>query len=609
MSDLFRRFLSLTNSNAITVDSIGIIDDNQIQDLETLINSKRNINDSYSQIQTNSFLDLKSDKATTYTQTTTNTLLNLKSDRATTYTKTESDTNYYFKSDVYNKIENDNQLLLKANFNEIFTQTTTNTLLDLKSNNADVYTKTTTNTLLDLKSNTADVYTQSTTNTLLLLKANFNEIYTQTTTNSFLNLKSDKTATYTKSESDNNYYNKSQVYTKTENDTQLLLKANFNEIYTQSTTNSLLNLKSNNTDVYTKTTTNSLLDLKSNTTDVYTKTTTNSLFYNKAYIDSNLGQTTSALGGKQGVSDLTLTVAGLYPGQSPNVSWVVESNEVWRLSANAYNKKLQLQNGGPMGVSDVVAFDNNDGTVNFTSSISSNGTSMTLIKSLPNGGNLSSIISNTGTDGFSSLYLNTVYGNESTSESAQIWTGQNKGLNLRTTTNHPIEFNVNFDQRVLYLGTNRNITCSNNLFVNANITANSQAVVLNNDARLTNQRTPTDNSVDNTKVSDNALSISKINGLETILANKQGRSEESLTLSASNPIQPALIYVQNGVASWTLRPDTMGVLRLQRTGSFVDVFTASRDNGNVTFSNTVTASNFEVGGNSVVLNNDSRLSD
>ena len=86
-------------------------------------------------------------------------------------------------------------------------------------------------------------------------------------------------------------------------------------------------------------------------------------------------------------------------------------------------------------------------------------------------------------------------------------------------------------------------------------------------------------------------------------------SDESLTLSANNPIQPALIYVQNGVASWTLRPDTTGLLRLQRGGGFVDVFTANRDNGNITFPGLVTGGNFVVNGEAVVLNNDSRLSD
>jgi hypothetical protein len=356
--------------------------------------------------------------------------------------------------------------------------------------------------------------------------------------NGFLNFKSDKATTYTQSSTNSLLdlkSNNTDVFTRITTNTLLSAKANSSDVYTQSVTNSLLDLKSNNVDIYTRITTNNLLSAKANSSDVYSK----------SYIDANIAtqvQTSS-------------------------------------LVNNATSALLDADNI-------------------FT------GNFMKLNKSLANGLNLNYTISNDGNLGFSSLYLTAKYDSGTKNESGQIWIGQDTGLVLRTNTIHPISIRPN---NVLSLSASPdgNVTCFNNLIVNANITSNSQAVVLNNDARLTNQRVPTNNSVDNTKVSDNALSQSKINGLSTDLSNKQGKLDPFFIVAATSPQKPSIQFQQDGAASWTLAPDASdSTLRLQRGSGFIDTFSINANNGNVIFLGNITSNS-----QAVILNNDSRLTD
>ena len=155
------------------------------------------------------------------------------------------------------------------------------------------------------------------------------------------------------------------------------------------------------------------------------------------------------------------------------------------------------------------------------------------------------------------------------------------------------------------VGTDRNVRCYNNLIVDANITSNNQMVILNNDSRLSDQRTPLNNSVDNSKVADNALSQSKINGLTSDLSNKQGRTDPFFVDIATSPQKPSIQFQQGGAAAWTLAPDASdSTLRLQRGSGFIDTFTINSNNGNVIFLGNITSNN-----QMVILNNDSRLTD
>lgn len=81
---------------------------------------------------------------------------------------------------------------------------------------------------------------------------------------------------------------------------------------------------------------------------------------------------------------------------------------------------------------------NCDGVANFGAD-----TSIVAAKNSAANNNLSLTVQNTAQDGFASLWLRSVYGPSSTPETAQLWIGQNSGLNLRTRTLHPLRFATN----------------------------------------------------------------------------------------------------------------------------------------------------------------------
>jgi hypothetical protein len=71
---------------------------------------------------------------------------------------------------------------------------------------------------------------------------------------------------------------------------------------------------------------------------------------------------------------------------------------------------------------------------------------------------LSATVKNNGVDGFASLYFNatsTVGGNEL----GQIFVGQNAGLCLRTSTNHPIRISPNNNEAIV-INTDRSVDFS-----------------------------------------------------------------------------------------------------------------------------------------------------
>ena len=119
------------------------------------------------------------------------------------------------------------------------------------------------------------------------------------------------------------------------------------------------------------------------------------------------------------------------------------------------------------------------------------------------------------------------------------------------------------------------------------LTVLGQPVVLANDLRLADARNPLPGSVTNAAITDGALAIAKVSGLQTALNAKLDLGSRVLSLNGSTfPAQkPALNLQLDGTTAWSLSPDTSdGTLRLQRrTGlGMADVLVASQGTGNMT---------------------------
>ncbi|KAA6361520.1 MAG: hypothetical protein EZS28_042953, partial [Streblomastix strix] len=98
-------------------------------------------------------------------------------------------------------------------------------------------------------------YSKSEDDSMLLLKADKSTTYTKTEDDALLLLKADKSTTYTKGETNNLLNNKADTgvsYTKSEDDALLLLKADKSTTYTKGETNNLLNNKADTGVSYTK---------------------------------------------------------------------------------------------------------------------------------------------------------------------------------------------------------------------------------------------------------------------------------------------------------------------------------------------------------------------
>ncbi|KAA6392510.1 MAG: hypothetical protein EZS28_011963 [Streblomastix strix] len=154
-------------------------------------------------------------------------------------------------------------------------------------NKCETYSQTETNNLLNNKANTGVSYTKGEDDALLLLKADKTQLidsYTKIETNNLLNNKADSGVSYSKSET----YTKDEVYTKSEDDALLLLKADKTQLidsYTKIETNNLLNNKADSGVSYSKGEDNALLLLKAYKTqliDSYSKGEDNALLLLKA---------------------------------------------------------------------------------------------------------------------------------------------------------------------------------------------------------------------------------------------------------------------------------------------------------------------------------------
>ena len=95
-------------------------------------------------------------------------------------------------------------------------------------------------------------------------------------------------------------------------------------------------------------------------------------------------------------------------------------------------------------------------------------TSLLASKNSPNGGNVTISASNSGTSGFSSLYLQTT--GSQINETGQLWVGQQTGLRMMTRTNHPLSFRAYSDE--------------------ANVTVPTSIQILSNTSRDVNILTP-----------------------------------------------------------------------------------------------------------------------
>lgn len=143
-------------------------------------------------------------------------LLNLKSDKNNTYSKFQVDSIFSVKLDdnAYTNSEIDAALVLKANSNQVYSITEIDAKLIEKASESDVYDKTQMIEFLNAKADTLTVYTRTQINNFLTSKADV-----------------------------------ASVYTKTEVDAQLLLKANLSDVYSKTQSDNLLLLKANSTDL------------------------------------------------------------------------------------------------------------------------------------------------------------------------------------------------------------------------------------------------------------------------------------------------------------------------------------------------------------------------
>jgi len=110
------------------------------------------------------------------------------------------------------------------------------------------------------------------------------DYYTQSETNALLDDKANQSTTYTKTEADNNlasnsllFYPKTELFTQTETQNKLDLKADSVDVYLKTETDNLLNAKADQITTYTKTETNALVDSKADQSTTYTKTESNDL--------------------------------------------------------------------------------------------------------------------------------------------------------------------------------------------------------------------------------------------------------------------------------------------------------------------------------------------
>ena len=147
----------------------------------------------------------------------------------------------------------------------------------------------------------------------------------------------------------NDTYRKSEVYTKTQTDDKLSLKADADSVYTKTQADELLAKKADSAQVYTKTETDSKLNEKANTSDVYSKT--------QVYTKDEVYTKSQVL--EQTQDKATITYVNTELAKKANTSDVYAKNETYgkaeadalledRLPADS-DKIIQDTNGQPQG--------------------------------------------------------------------------------------------------------------------------------------------------------------------------------------------------------------------------------------------------------------------
>ena len=130
-----------------------------------------------------------------------------------------------------------------------------------------------------------DLYSKSEVDSKLNLKANSSDVYTKEQINTSLNAKANASDVYTTTQIDNKLNAKadaSDVYTTTQVDTKLNTKANASDVYTRTQVDSKLSSKADSSNVYTKTQMDTALNLKANDSDVYSKSDVDTKLSEKA---------------------------------------------------------------------------------------------------------------------------------------------------------------------------------------------------------------------------------------------------------------------------------------------------------------------------------------
>ena len=127
MSD-FSKYVSLTNSKNLIVESLGIISGNQIVDVKTLIDTKRDSIDSYTKAQADALLANKADATNVHSATQTDSCLGIKADKLDVNAELalksdKADT--YTKLSTYSRFEADGLLILKSDKTDTYTQLST----------------------------------------------------------------------------------------------------------------------------------------------------------------------------------------------------------------------------------------------------------------------------------------------------------------------------------------------------------------------------------------------------------------------------------------------------------------------------------------------------
>jgi hypothetical protein len=122
-----------------------------------------------------------------------------------------------------------------------------------------------------------------------------------------------------------------------------------------------------------------------------------------------------------------------------------------------------------------------------------------------------------------------------------------------------------------------NVIVNGSLYSTSPMSVGGQAVVLNNDSRLSNARAPTAGSVVDSSVSSSAaIAQSKISGLVSALAGKQSTGAPSLTIDGYNVgaaySYPLMIFSINGTEQSRLTTDSTNSIKFQRLvlGSYLD---------------------------------------